>query len=63
TAGTVSRLDKVRATLGEVLPSITRMRRVGLITFGPGPYNQCNVKLDLRPTRTPLHPSWAWSRL
>jgi len=26
------------------------MRRVGLITFGPGPYNQCNVKLDLRPT-------------
>src|SRR5262249_50835605 len=43
-------LDKVRATLGDVLPSITRMRRVGLITFGPGPYNQCNVKLDLRPT-------------
>jgi len=26
------------------------MRRVRLITFGPGPYNQCNVKLDLRPT-------------
>jgi Ca-activated chloride channel family protein len=26
------------------------MRRVGLITFGLGPYNQCNVKLDLRPT-------------
>jgi Ca-activated chloride channel homolog len=50
TAGTVSRLDKVRATLEEVLPSITRIRRVGLITFGPGPYNQCNVKLDLRPT-------------
>ena len=49
-AGTVSRLDKVRATLAEVLPSITRIRRVGLITFGPGPYNQCNVKLELRPT-------------
>ena len=50
TAGTVSRIDKVRATLSEALPSITRIRRVGLITFGPGPYNQCNVKLDLRPT-------------
>jgi Ca-activated chloride channel family protein len=49
-AGTVSRLDKVRATLAEVLPSITRIRRVGLISFGPGPYNQCNVKLELRPT-------------
>jgi Ca-activated chloride channel family protein len=23
---------------------------VGLITYGPGPYNQCNVKLDLKPT-------------
>jgi Ca-activated chloride channel family protein len=23
---------------------------VGLITYGPGPYNQCNVKLNLRPT-------------
>jgi Ca-activated chloride channel homolog len=50
TAGTVSRLDKVRGTLAEALPSITRIRRVGLITFGPGPYNQCNVRLDLRPT-------------
>ena len=49
-AGSVSRLDKVRATLAEVLPSIIRIRRVGLITFGPGPYNQCNVKLELRPT-------------
>ena len=49
-AGSVSRLDKVRATLAEVSPSITRIRRVGLITFGPGPYNQCNVTLELRPT-------------
>ena len=50
TAGTVSRIDKVRAVLAEVLPGVTRIRRVGLITFGPGPYNQCNVQLDLRPT-------------
>ena len=61
-AGSVSRLDKVRATLAEVLPSITRIRRVGLITFGPGPYNQCNVKLELRPTRMPRQPSWLRSK-
>jgi Ca-activated chloride channel family protein len=45
----VSRMDKVRLALAEILPRITRMRRVGLITYGPGPYQQCNVQLDLRP--------------
>ena len=34
---------------GEVLPNATKFRKVGLITYGPGPYNQCNVKLDLKP--------------
>ena len=47
---TVSRIDKVRSALTKVLPSITRFRRVGLITYGPGPYNQCNVRLNLEPT-------------
>src|SRR3990170_7050925 len=46
---TVSRIDKVRSALAKVLPSVTRFRRVGLITYGPGPYNQCNVQLDLEP--------------
>ena len=46
----VTRIDKVRSALAEVLPSATRFRRVGLITYGPGPYQQCNVKLDLEPT-------------
>jgi Ca-activated chloride channel family protein len=50
TAGVVSRIDKVRATLAKVLPGVTRFRRVGLITYGPGVWNQCNVKLDLAPT-------------
>jgi Ca-activated chloride channel family protein len=50
TAGVVSRIDKVRATLAKVLPSVTRFRRVGLISYGPGVWNQCNVKLDLPPT-------------
>ena len=48
-ATTISRIDEVRSALATVLPSATRFRRVGLITFGPGPYNQCNVHLDLRP--------------
>ena len=49
TAGTVSRIDKVRAALATVLPGIAKFRRVGLISYGPGPYNQCNVRLDLSP--------------
>jgi len=48
--GAVSRIDKVRIALAKILPRVTRMRRVGLITYGPGPYQQCNVLLDLRPT-------------
>jgi Ca-activated chloride channel family protein len=47
---TMSRIDNAKAAIANVLPSITRSRRVGLITFGPGPYNQCNVKLELKPT-------------
>ena len=49
TAGTVSRIDKVRSTLAKILPKVTRSRRVGLITYGPGAWNQCNVHLDLPP--------------
>ena len=50
TAGVVSRIDKVRSTLAKILPKVTRSRRVGLITYGPGVWNQCNVHLDLSPT-------------
>ncbi len=44
------RIDEVRSALAAVLPAVTRLRRVGLITYGPGPGQQCNVKLDLKPT-------------
>lgn len=44
-----ARIDEVRAALSQVLPTATAHRRVGLVTYGPGPYNQCNVKLDLKP--------------
>lgn len=46
----VTRIDEVRSALHQVLPGITRFRRVGLVTYGPGPYQQCNVELDLEPT-------------
>jgi Ca-activated chloride channel family protein len=44
------RIDEVRSALAEILPTVARVRRVGLITYGPGPYQRCNVKLDLKPT-------------
>lgn len=49
-ATTITRIDEVRSALARVLPSVTTHRRVGLITYGPGPYNQCNVRLNLRPS-------------
>jgi Ca-activated chloride channel family protein len=45
-----ARIDEVRAALSQVLPSVTKFRRVGLVTYGPGPYNQCNVKVEFAPT-------------
>jgi Ca-activated chloride channel family protein len=45
----VTRIDEVRKALAQVLPGVTKFRKVGLITYGPGPYGQCNIQLDLRP--------------
>jgi Ca-activated chloride channel homolog len=49
-ATTIPRINEVRKALARVLPGVARSRRVGLITYGPGPYRQCNVELNLRPT-------------
>jgi Ca-activated chloride channel family protein len=46
----IPRIDEVRAALAQVLPSATKFRRLGLITYGPGPYQKCNVQLNLKPT-------------
>jgi Ca-activated chloride channel homolog len=43
------RIEEARSALARILPSATRFRRVGLVTYGPGPWNQCNVNLNLRP--------------
>ncbi|MGE5259830.1 MAG: vWA domain-containing protein [Actinomycetota bacterium] len=45
----ITRIDEVRKALGEVLPEVTKFRKVGLITYGPGPYGQCNVDLAFPP--------------
>src|SRR5262245_39061508 len=52
---TLVRALEVRAAFSKVLPGVTRLRRVGLITFGPGPYNQCNVQLNFAPTSNAGH--------
>jgi len=49
-ANSEPKIDILRDALAHVLPSATRFRKVGLITFGPGPWNQCNVTLNLKPT-------------
>jgi Ca-activated chloride channel family protein len=51
-----ARIDEARAALAQVLPSATKARKVGLVTYGPGPYNQCNVKLDLKPAANAAFP-------
>jgi Ca-activated chloride channel homolog len=45
----ITRINEVRKALAQVLPGVTKFRKVGLITYGPGPYGQCNVELDFRP--------------
>ena len=45
----ITRIDEARKALAQVLPNATKFRRVGLITYGPGPYLQCNVTLNFRP--------------
>jgi Ca-activated chloride channel family protein len=45
----ITRIDEVRKALAEVLPNVTKFRKVGLVTYGPGPWGQCNVKLEFPP--------------
>lgn len=51
-----TRIDEVRSAFRQVLPSVTRFRQVGLITYGPGPYQQCNVQLNLEPAPNAAKP-------
>ncbi|HUU66019.1 MAG TPA: VWA domain-containing protein [Methyloceanibacter sp.] len=52
----IRRIDEVRKALALALPRVTHFRRIGLITYGPGSYRQCNVELDLRPIADAAQP-------
>lgn len=46
----VTRISKVRGALDKVLPNVAPNRRLGLVTYGPGPYDRCdNIELNVRP--------------
>lgn len=45
----IRRIDEVRKALAQVLPGVAPHRRIGLVTYGHGSYQQCNVDLKLRP--------------
>jgi Ca-activated chloride channel family protein len=46
----VTRIDKVRKAMAQVLPEVAPLRRIGLISYGPGPYNKCdNIRLESEP--------------
>ena len=52
----IRRIDEVRKALAQVLPNAAHFRRIGLITYGPGPHEQCNVALKLRPQPNAAEP-------
>ncbi|MDX2289171.1 MAG: VWA domain-containing protein [Hyphomicrobiaceae bacterium] len=50
--GFAPRIARVKEALEIVLPRVTPVRNVGLIVYGPGPYNKCdNIELRLQPQR------------
>jgi len=46
----LKRIDRVRDAMRKILPTVAPKRRLGLITYGPGPADKCeNVRLEFRP--------------
>jgi Ca-activated chloride channel family protein len=44
------RIAKVRKAFAKVLPAVAALRNLGLIDYGPGPYNRCdNIELQFEP--------------
>ena len=50
-----TRIGEVREALAAVLPKAAKLRNIGLITYGPGPYAQCNVQLNFSPLPDASH--------
>ena len=47
----VPRIARVKKSMETVLPEVAPMRRLGLIVYGEGEYNQCDsIELRLKPT-------------
>lgn len=45
-----TRIDDARKALAQSLPQVTPYRRLGLMTYGPGPVGNCNnIVLNMRP--------------
>ena len=44
-----TRIGEVREALAAALPGAAKFRNIGLITYGPGPYEQCNIQLEFPP--------------
>jgi Ca-activated chloride channel family protein len=52
----ITRIDEVRRALAQVLPNAAKHRKIGLITYGLGPYAQCNVTLEFPPMPNAAEP-------
>lgn len=47
----VPRIDGAKRAMGRVIPDVAHLRRLGLIVYGEGEYNDCNtIELRLKPT-------------
>ncbi|MEM7599414.1 MAG: VWA domain-containing protein, partial [Pseudomonadota bacterium] len=51
------RIDDARAALRDAMPQIAPIRRIGLITYGPGPENSCDgINLKFPPVADAADP-------
>jgi Ca-activated chloride channel homolog len=48
----ITRIDEVRKALAQVLPGLTKFRKVGPITYGPGRMTNAMSTWPSRPSRT-----------
>ncbi len=52
-----TRMDDARTALRDAMPQIAPIRRIGLVTYGPGPENSCDsVNLRFAPTANAAEP-------
>lgn len=53
----VPRIARVKQSMARVLPEVAPLRRLGLIVYGEGEYNDCNrIDLHMRPTVNAAEP-------